>query len=141
MMVRQRVLLKESFCHLDKYSCSGDISIHIMMRNGIPTVDAKYHPFCTYYKGESPMKDPWKEKIMCMIQCPRCGSSLKAEDERILSVYDHEPVCMKCKGEEEKRPDYADVSKMMIGQCLIDTEMAYSDPGGYCYHHFYPYKC
>ena len=88
------------------------------------------------------MNDPWKEKIMCMIQCPRCGSSLKADDERILSVYDHEPICMKCKSEEEKSPDYAEVSKDMIGQCMIDAEMAYSmDVKGYCYHHFYPYKC
>ncbi len=87
------------------------------------------------------MNDPWKEKIMCLIQCPRCGSALKAEDERILSVYDHEPICMKCKGEEEKRPDYAEVSKQMVGQCMIDSELALSDPGGYCYHHFYAYKC
>jgi hypothetical protein len=87
------------------------------------------------------MNNPWKEKIMCMIQCPRCGSSLKAEDERILSVYDHAPICMNCKSEEEKRPDYAEVSKSMIGQCMIETELAQSDQGGYCYHHFYPYKC
>ncbi|HUT63987.1 MAG TPA: hypothetical protein VMZ04_08520 [Anaerolineae bacterium] len=88
------------------------------------------------------MNGPWKEKIMCMIQCPRCGNSLKTDDERILSVYDHEPICMKCKSEEEKHPDYAEVSKNMIGQCMIDAEMAYSmDVKGYCYHHFYPYKC
>jgi len=88
------------------------------------------------------MNDPWKEKIMCMIRCPRCNSSLAADDERILSVYDHEPICMKCKREEEKRPDYEEVSKNMIGTCMIDTEMAYSmDQTGYCYHHFNSYKC
>jgi len=88
------------------------------------------------------MQQPWQEKIMCMIQCPRCGISMKGDDERILSVYDHEPICMKCKREEEKRPDYEEVSKNMIGTCMIDTEMAYSmDQTGYCYHHFNSYKC
>jgi len=88
------------------------------------------------------MQQPWQEKIMCMIQCPRCGISMKGDDERILSVYDHEPICMKCKREEEKRPDYEEVSKNMIGTCMIDSEMAYSmDTKGYCYHHFNSYKC
>jgi hypothetical protein len=48
---------------------------------------------------------------------------------------------MQCKKDEEQRPDYEAVSKQMIGQCLIDTEMKWGDPQGYCYHHFYPYKC
>ncbi len=88
------------------------------------------------------MNDPWKDKIMCMIQCPRCGRSMKGEDDRILSVYDHEPICMQCKIEEEKRPDYEEVSRNMIGICMMDAESAYSmDPKGYCFHHFNPYKC
>jgi hypothetical protein len=29
----------------------------------------------------------------------------------------------------------------MIGQCLIDTEIQWGDPQGYCYHHFYPFTC
>jgi hypothetical protein len=24
---------------------------------------------------------------------------------------------------------------------MIDVELQQSDPGGYCYHHFYPYSC
>jgi hypothetical protein len=56
-------------------------------------------------------------------------------------VYDHKPICMDCKRAEEQKTDYEEVSKRMIGQCLIDTELAYSDPSGYCYHHFYPYTC
>jgi hypothetical protein len=24
---------------------------------------------------------------------------------------------------------------------MVDTEVMYSDPGGYCYSHFYPFKC
>lgn len=88
------------------------------------------------------MNDPWKEKIMCTTQCPRCESSLKGSDQRILSVYDHEPICMTCKSEEEKRPDYEAVSMNMIGMCMIDAEMSYSmDPKGYCYHHFNTYRC
>lgn len=87
------------------------------------------------------MTDLWKEKIICAIRCPRCEKELAPDDERILSVYDHEAICMDCKKEEEGRSDYEDVSKQMIGQCLIETELAYSDPGGYCFHHFYPYKC
>jgi len=88
------------------------------------------------------MNDPWKEKIMCMTQCPRCESSLKGNDQRILSVYDHEPICMTCKSEEEKRPNYEEVSMNMVGMCMIDAELSYSmDPKGYCYHHFNTYRC
>jgi hypothetical protein len=29
----------------------------------------------------------------------------------------------------------------MIGACMAETEVMYSDPGGYCYYHFYPFKC
>lgn len=88
------------------------------------------------------MNNPWKDKTMCMVQCPRCDSPLSESDERILSVYDHEPICMTCKSEEEKRPDYEEVSRNMIGMCMVDTEMAYSmDPQGYCYHHFCTYNC
>jgi len=88
------------------------------------------------------MYDPWKEKIMCMTQCPRCESSLKGNDQRILSVYDHEPICMTCKSEEEKRPNYEEVSMNMVGMCMIDAELSYSmDPKGYCYHHFNTYRC
>jgi hypothetical protein len=56
-------------------------------------------------------------------------------------VFDHEPICLPCKRTEEKRPDYEAVSKEAIGACLADVEVAYGDPGGYCYHHFYPFTC
>jgi hypothetical protein len=48
---------------------------------------------------------------------------------------------MECKKEEEARPDYEEVSKGMIGQCMAETELFYGDPGGYCFHHFYPFTC
>ena len=85
--------------------------------------------------------DEWEQKISCAAECPRCRGRLGAADERILSVYDHEPVCMDCKRKEEERPDYEKVSKEMIDQCLVDVDHDYGDPAGYCYHHFYPYKC
>ena len=87
------------------------------------------------------MKDDWKEKLSCAISCHRCDSKLDPQELRILSVYHHQPICMVCKKNEEQRPDYEEVSRQTIGQCLIDTEMQYGDPQGYCFHHFYPFKC
>ena len=87
------------------------------------------------------MSDPWEEQLMCAIKCERCSASLDRNDLRILSVYDHKPVCMTCKKEEEAREDYAETSRHMIGTCMAETEVLYSDPNGYCYHHFYPFKC
>jgi hypothetical protein len=48
---------------------------------------------------------------------------------------------MACKREEEKKADYAEASKKMIGTCMMETEVMYGDPGGYCYFHFYPFTC
>lgn len=87
------------------------------------------------------MRDVWEKKLACSIQCVRCERALSGKDQRILSVYDHEPICMPCKREEETRPDYEAVSKTMIETCMAETELHYSDPGGYCFHHFYPFKC
>jgi len=87
------------------------------------------------------MQDAWAEKLSCAVQCHRCDRQLAPADPRILSVYDHEAICTACKDEEEKRDDYEAVSKQTIGQCLIDTEMEWGDPQGYCYHHFYPFTC
>jgi hypothetical protein len=92
-------------------------------------------------KGEHSMSDRWDKKLACASQCHRCDRKLAPQDQRILSVYDHMAICMACKREEELRPDYASVSKEAIGQCLIDTELAYGDPGGYCFYHFYPFTC
>lgn len=87
------------------------------------------------------MADTWESSLKCAVSCPRCNAGLGAGDQRILSVYDNEPICMRCKRLEEKRPDYPEKSKQMIGQCMADTEMSWSDPEGYCYHHFYGYTC
>ena len=87
------------------------------------------------------MNDNWEERISCSTECLRCKKRLGQGDERILSVYDHQAICMDCKKNEEKRSDYAEVSKMMIGQCLVDTEERWSDPQDFCFYHFYPFKC
>jgi hypothetical protein len=85
--------------------------------------------------------DKWKEKLSCALTCHRCHAGLAADDQRILSVYDHEPICLECKAQEEEREDYEAVSRVAIGSCMADTEMMYGDPQGYCYHHFYPFTC
>ncbi len=85
--------------------------------------------------------DQWEEQLTCALACHRCNAALGTQDKRILSVYDHQPICMPCKEKEEQRPDYESVSRQMIGTCMAETETMYSDPGGYCYHHFYPFAC
>lgn len=87
------------------------------------------------------MTDEWEKQIACAIQCSTCSKKLNRTDQRVLSVYDHRPICLDCKKVEEKRPDYEEVSKNMIGQCMADTELLYGDPGGYCFYHFYPFAC
>ena len=87
------------------------------------------------------MAGEWKDKLFCAVECARCHKRLTAKARRILSCYDHDAICMTCKKKEEKRPDYEQVSRDMIGRCMTDMELSQSDPQGYCYSHFYPYKC
>ena len=87
------------------------------------------------------MGDKWQEDLQCATVCSRCAARLKGDDLRILSVYDHEPICMACKKKEERRADYAETAKAVMGNLLAESELLYGDPGGYCYHHFYPFKC
>ena len=61
------------------------------------------------------MADEWAEELSCATKCFRCDKQMGAGDQRILSVYDHKAICMVCKKEEEKKPDYEEVSKQMIG--------------------------
>lgn len=87
------------------------------------------------------MTDKWKKELSCAIQCTRCNAPLQTNTKRILSVYDSQAICMACKKEEESRADYPETSQKMIGNCMAETEVLYSDPGGYCYYHFYPFTC
>ncbi len=87
------------------------------------------------------MEQTWEKALSCAVSCAACNKALAQDEKRILSVYDHRPICMACKEKEQARPDYEDASKNMIGQCMIDTEMAQGDPGGYCFYHFYPFTC
>ena len=87
------------------------------------------------------MKDLWENELSCAVACKRCHKQLAVRDPRILSVYDHQPICLTCKQAEEKLPDYAEISKNTIGTCMMETEVMYGDPGGYCFYHFYPFTC
>lgn len=87
------------------------------------------------------MTDTWEKSLACGIQCARCAGSLSQKDQRILSVYDHEPICLPCKKEEESRSDYETVARNMIGSLMAETELLYADPGGYCFYHFHPFTC
>lgn len=87
------------------------------------------------------MTEKWEEALSCALECHRCSAGLESGENRILSVYDHQPICLSCKEQEEKRPDYEEVSRNMIGSCMAESELLYGDPGGYCYFHFYPFKC
>lgn len=87
------------------------------------------------------MKNLWENELSCAVACQRCNKKLAVKDQRILSVYDHQPICLTCKQAEEKRPNYPEVSKSMIGTCMMETEVMYGDPGGYCFYHFYPFTC
>ena len=92
-------------------------------------------------QGGKSMKDQWERELSCAVACNRCNTKLAAGDQRILSVLDHQPICLACKKAEEKHPDYAEASKNMIGTCMMESEVIYGDPGGYCYFHFYPFTC
>jgi len=87
------------------------------------------------------MREKWEKQLACLIECPRCNGTLEAKDERILSIYDHQPICMVCKREEEQGADYESRSKQMIEQWISETETHYGDLAGFCYHHFNPFKC
>ena len=87
------------------------------------------------------MEQNWEKELSCASECKRCGGPIEDKAQRILSVYDHQPICMACKSEEEKRPDYDDTSKQMIAQCMEETNKPYGDPASYCFHHFCPFKC
>lgn len=87
------------------------------------------------------MTHQWEKTLGCASHCAHCQQPLPASGQRILSVYDHQPICLACKQQEVTRPDYEETSRNMIGQCMADTEVQYTDPGGYCYFHFYPFTC
>jgi hypothetical protein len=36
----------------------------------------------------------WEKKLACATECPRCKMPLGPQDQRILSVYDNEAICM-----------------------------------------------
>jgi hypothetical protein len=87
------------------------------------------------------MREKWEKDLACLVVCPRCGEKLLSKAQRILSVYDHEPICMACKSKEQKQPDYQETSKKLIEQWMSESEAHYGDLAGYFYHHFNPFSC
>ena len=58
------------------------------------------------------------DKFYTQKQCDRCGGSL--EGGRIMSMFNNDCLCMKCKEEETKHPDYkaaqeADIAEIRKG--------------------------
>ena len=82
----------------------------------------------------------WEEQLNSIKECPRCKKAMVSKAPRILSVYEDEVISLKCKKKEEQRPDYEEISKRMIGQCLGVMELQQNDPQGYCFFHFFPYR-
>jgi hypothetical protein len=87
------------------------------------------------------MNNDWEKELSCASLCPRCQNSIGDKEPRILSVFDHQPICVSCRRQEEKRPDFADQSKQMIAECIAQTGKPYGDTASYCFHHFCPYTC
>jgi hypothetical protein len=87
------------------------------------------------------MEAQWQKQLSCASRCQRCAKPLEPKDRRVLSVFDHQPVCLSCKLAEETRADYPDRSKQMIADCIGATGKPYGDPAGYCFHHFLPFRC
>ena len=87
------------------------------------------------------MPENWEKQLACADKCDRCDKPMGKKDQRLLSIFDHQPICMECKKEEEKRSDYEDASKQMIADCMQETNKPYGDPASYCFHHFCPFKC
>lgn len=48
--------------------------------------------------------------------CDRCGCSLEGKS-RIMSMYNDDCLCSKCKDEETKRPDYKNAVMADIEAC------------------------
>jgi hypothetical protein len=90
---------------------------------------------------EALMESHWEKELSCASECGQCGKSLGRKDRRILSVYDHHPICMACKQVEETRADYPDQSKQTVAECIATTGKPYGDTASYCFHHFLPFSC
>ena len=50
------------------------------------------------------MKDNWEERISCAIECCKCAKKLNPEDNRILSVYDHQAIAWTAKRKKNNDP-------------------------------------
>jgi len=87
------------------------------------------------------MEMNWEKQLSCASHCQRCRKPLGRKEPRVLSVFDHQPICSACKQAEETRADYPDQSKQMIAECIAATGKPYGDTAGFCFHHFLPFNC
>ncbi|MBQ7797581.1 MAG: gamma-glutamylcyclotransferase [Clostridia bacterium] len=55
-----------------------------------------------------------KDRFFTKKHCDRCGASL--EGGRIMSMYNEDCICMKCKDAETKRSDYKDAQNAEIAE-------------------------
>jgi len=67
------------------------------------------------HKGEEIM-----DKFFTQEYCDRCGGNL--EDGRIMSMFNNDCICMKCKDKERIRPDYKEA---------VDTDIAEIKKGNF----------
>lgn len=55
-----------------------------------------------------------EDKFFTQKYCDRCGGSL--EGGRIMSMYNEDCICMKCKKEETERADYKEAQEAEINE-------------------------
>ena len=64
------------------------------------------------------------DRFFAQSTCDRCGGSL--EEGRTMSMYNTDCICMKCKKEERRRPDYEAASTAEINAVRFGN---YNFPG------------
>lgn len=85
------------------------------------------------------MPGQWEKLLEFAEYCAICSEQFRGNDQRILSVYLHQPICMECKKEEEGQKDYTEASKVMLSECIYRAGQPYEEPESYCLYHFTPY--
>lgn len=64
------------------------------------------------------------DKFFTQSSCDRCGGSLK--DGRIMSMYNEDCLCMKCKEDEKNRPDYHEAVSKDIEEYIKRNGLYYT---------------
>lgn len=64
------------------------------------------------------------DRFYTQTTCDRCGASL--QEGRIMSMYNEDCICMKCKEEERKRPDYQEAQAKDIEEYIKRNGLYFS---------------